>query len=93
MGAHGPWRIQLLPSHSLSVDEGGYEDGGSPDSCLNHTLDTGRQAGSSHWHQDVRVTATATGDVAEALYHLPCHFAGTALEALVGKHGHPQTEE
>lgn len=52
VGAHGPWRIQFLHSHFPSVDEGGY-DGGSPDSCLNHTLDTGRQAGSSHWHQDI----------------------------------------
>lgn len=48
-----------------------------------------RQAGNSHWHQDIRVTAAATGDIAEAFHHLSCHFAGTALEALVGKHGHP----
>lgn len=63
-----------------------------PGSCLSPTTGC-RRMGGSHWHQDVGVAATAAGDIAEPLHHVPRHLAGAALEALVGKHGHPHTEE
>lgn len=87
LGARGSQRTQPPHSHCLSLGEGGYKDGGPRQ--LSESNYGHRQAGNSHWHQDIGVTAAATGDIAEAFHHLSCHFTGTALEALVGKHGHP----
>lgn len=63
---------------------------GDPRQLLSRTFGN-RHMGSSHWHQDIRVTATAPGDIAKPFHHVPCKMAG--LQALVGKHGHPQAEE
>lgn len=63
---------------------------GDPRQLLSRTFGN-RHMGSSHWHQDIRVTAAVPGDIAKPFHHVPCKMA--SLQALVGKHGHPQAEE